>query len=368
LRAEANSIAAPSAQESQLRGDVADFRYDKLVLATGARERFLPFPGWTLSNVMGAGGLDAMVRGGLRIRGKRVIVAGTGPLLLAVSAHLAKNGAEILAVCEQAPLSQLARFAMSMLGEPAKLWQGAGYSRAFMPLRFKAGCWVVAAYGDDRVRRVTLRQGGRQWDVECDYLACGFHLVPNNELPALLGCRIAEGLVATNEAMRTSVDDIFCAGEPTGIGGVDVSLLEGQIAGLTAAGCEDQVKSLIRRHRARLGFVKALAEGCRLDPQLRTMTTAETLVCRCEDVRFGALQHYAGWRDGKLHTRCGMGPCQGRICGSATEFLLGWGADAPRPPVFPARISSLAPLTFETANAEERLAVAATSSNPKEKA
>lgn len=367
VRAESNGLAVHTENAPQGEVNYAELSYNKLILATGARERFLPFPGWTLPNVMGAGGLDAMVRGGLRIDGKRVVVAGTGPLLLAVAAHLAENGAQILAVCEQAPLSQLARFGMHLLGEPSKLWQGVGYSRALWPMRFKSRSWPVAAQGEGCLRSVTLRQGGRQWDVECDYLACGFHLVPNTELPALLGCHSRDGFVATDEAMRTSVEAVYCVGEPTGIGGVDLSLLEGQIAGLTAAGQEGLAKPLIRRRRARLGFVQALAEACRLDPQLRTLATEQTIVCRCEDVRFGALEHRASWREAKLHTRCGMGPCQGRICGSATEFLFGWGADSVRPPVFPARISGLAPLTYEIIDLGASLVAAAISStNPKE--
>lgn len=369
LRAEENGIAGHSESAHPGVGNCADFGYKNLILATGARERFLPFPGWMLPNVMGAGGLDAMVRGGLRIDGKRVVVAGTGPLLLAVAGHLAEHGAEILAVCEQAPLARLARFGMQMLGEPAKLWQGLRYSRRFGPMRFKTGCWPVAAQGNGHLRCVTLRQGSRQWDVACDYLACGFHLVPNTELPKLLGCRMTEGFVATDDAMRTSVAGVSCAGEPTGIGGVDLALLEGQIAGLMAAAREASATPLIRRRRARLRFVRALAEACSLDPQLRGLATEQTIVCRCEDVRFGALQHRAGWRDAKLHTRCGMGPCQGRVCGSAAEFLFGWEADSVRPPVFPARVSSLAQSAQGTSDAPAGLAAAALfSTNPKENA
>lgn len=338
----------------------ADFSYKTLILATGARERFLPFPGWTLPNVMGAGGLDAMVRGGLPIAGKRVVVAGTGPLLLAVAAHVADRGARIVAVCEQASMAQLARFAARMIGEPGKLWQGVGYSRAMGPLRLKTGCWPVAAHGGDRLRAVTLRKGAKQWDVECDYLACGFHLVPNTELPAMLGCRMTNGFVATDATMRTSVAQVYCAGEPTGIGGVDLALLEGQIAGLAAAGRAAQANHLARRRQARLGFVHALDGACALDPQLRKLAAEDTIVCRCEDVRYAALRHRANWREAKLHTRCGMGPCQGRICGAATEFLFGWGADSVRPPVFPALVSSLANLPGGPADAEARFAAAGT--------
>ncbi len=216
--------------------DCRDLCYGKLILATGARELFLPFPGWTLPNVMGAGGLDAMVRGGLPIAGKRVVVAGTGPLLLAVAAHLARRGAKIVAVCEQAPLRRFVPFAAHLLSEPAKLLQGITYLTATRGTRFYTGCWPIAASGSDKLESVTLQQSGKNWEVRCDYLACGYHLVPNLELAALLGCRIEDGFVATDDLLQTSVADVFCAGEPTGIGGVELALLEGQIAGLAAAG------------------------------------------------------------------------------------------------------------------------------------
>ena len=104
--------------------DLFELSYENLVLATGARERFLPFPGWTLPNVMGAGGLQAMVKSGLPISGKRVVVAGTGPLLLAVAAYLRKHGAEIPMICEQASWSSLARFRRVAFNHPGKLMQG----------------------------------------------------------------------------------------------------------------------------------------------------------------------------------------------------------------------------------------------------
>ncbi len=319
--------------------------YRSLILATGARERFLPFPGWTLPNVMGAGGLDAMVRGGLPIRDKRIVVAGTGPLLLAVAAHLARKGAKIVAICEQASLRQLVSLAAHLLNQPAKLLQGIEYSAATFGTRFYTSCWPAAANGNEKLESVTLERDGKRWDERCDYLACGYHLTPNLELPALLGCNIDDGFVATDELQRTSVQDVFCAGEPTGIGGVELALLEGQIAGLAAAGRTEEAKKLVPRRRRNLGFVRALRDATALDLRLRTLASDSTLVCRCEDVSFGALRAQSSWRDAKLHTRCGMGPCQGRICGSATEFLFGWSAVSPqsgvRPPIFPARVSSL---------------------------
>ncbi len=322
--------------------DCTDLQYDRLILATGARERFLPFPGWTLPNVLGAGGLDAMVRGGLPIAGKRVVVAGTGPLLFAVAGHLAARGAKILAICEQAQLGHLASFARCLLSDPAKLFQGAGYMLAARGARLHTGCWPVAAAGTTQLESVTLCQGSRKWTVACDYLACGFHLAPNTELAQLLGCRTAYGFVVTDDLQRTSVTDVFCAGEPTGIGGVELALIEGQIAGLAAAGKLRDAQSLVPRRQRKLGFVAALRESCTLNPSLRNLADEDTIVCRCEDVRHAALRGRASWRDAKLHTRCGMGPCQGRICGVATEFLFAWHADSVRPPVLPAMVSSLA--------------------------
>src|SRR6266403_2119055 len=104
--------------------DIHELHYRKLIVATGARERFLPFPGWTLPNVMGAGGLQALVKAGLPIAGRRVAVAGTGPLLLAVAAYLREHGAEILMICEQAPLASLGRFGLALLREQGKMQEG----------------------------------------------------------------------------------------------------------------------------------------------------------------------------------------------------------------------------------------------------
>jgi len=315
--------------------------YKSLILATGARERFLPFPGWTLPNVMGAGGLDAMVRSGLPITGKRVVVAGTGPLLLAVAAHLSEQGARIVAICEQAQLRRLASFAAQLVGQPEKMGQGFGMLLASRRARIHASCWVLRAHGENKVESVTLRHPGRISEVATDYLACGYHLVPNLELPLLLGCRTDAGFVAVDAQQRTSIENVFCAGEPTGIGGVERALLEGQIAGLAAAGRrrEAEILSLARKGSDR--FVRALAATFALNPELRRLPSGRTLVCRCEDVPFDVLSQHNSWRDAKLQTRCGMGPCQGRICGAATQFLFGWQDDAVRPPIFPATVSSL---------------------------
>jgi D-hydroxyproline dehydrogenase subunit alpha len=334
----------PSAEILLAEGRVGllELRYGKLILATGARERFLPFQGWTLPNVMGAGGLQAVVKSGLSIRGKRVVVAGSGPLLLAVASYLQKHGAKIPIICEQAAWGSLARFSISLLGFPKKIAQALELRRELAGIPLALGSWPMEAHGDTRLESVTISRQGRAESIPCDYLACGFHLVPNLELPILLGCKIEEGYVHVDDLQQTSVPGIYCAGEPTGIGGLESAIVEGQIAGLATTGKSNDARALFSERGRTHRFAKLLDRTFVLRNELKRLSKPETFICRCEDVTFAKLQTHRGWRSAKLHTRCGMGPCQGRICGPATEFLFGWKTESVRPPIFPARVEDLA--------------------------
>lgn len=333
---------APGVLVAESNGDHAELRCRTLILATGARERFLPFPGWTLPNVMGAGGLQAMVKSGLPIRGKRVVIAGTGPLLLAVAAYLKTHGAEIPIICEQASFRSLARFALALFSQPGKIAQALQLKRALAGVPFVTSCWPLAAHGEQALRAVTVSRAGKSQTINCDYLACGFHLVPNIELAQLLGCGMSDGFVRIDAFQRTTVKDVFCAGEPTGIGGVDLALVEGEIAGLAAAGHSQDARRLFRGRATTWRFARILDRTFRVRPELRNVPSEDTLVCRCEDVSYGRLREHRSWRSAKLHTRCGMGPCQGRVCGPATQFLFHWNPESVRPPVYPVRVGSLA--------------------------
>lgn len=329
-------------RSSEYGESVEEFRFEQLILATGARERFLPFPGWTLPAVFGAGGLQALVQGGYSVDGKRVIVAGTGPLLMAVATHLMKDGAIIQAVLEQAPMAKLVRFATSLLGDSSKLLQAASYRLSLRKTSFRTGCWVVEAIADKQTGKLEaarISDGNRTWTEPCEALACGYNLVPNTEMAALLGCSFSGSFVWVDEAQRTSLPNVFCAGEPTGIGGVETALVEGKIAGLTCAG--KSTESLQRQAAAARAFGERLESTFALRDELRSLVQTDTIVCRCEDVSFGSLQGRTGWTDAKLQTRCGMGPCQGRVCGPAVEYLLGWKPVSVRPPLFPVPFEAL---------------------------
>jgi len=338
---------APGVLRVESSAGAHEFEYRKLILATGARERFLPFPGWTLQNVMGAGALQALVKSGLPISGKRVVVAGSGPLLLAVAAYLKNHGAKVVGIYEQASRAALAKFALKVAGYGGKLAQAFSLRRELRNVPLMTNAWPVVAKGDGVLQSVVISRGGKHEEIASDYLACGFHLVPNTELTVLLGCRLQNGFVQVDHIQQTSQPNVLCAGEPTGIGGVELSLIEGQIAGLVAIGKQDSAQDLFRLRRKMRSFAEALGRTFALRPELKALASAETIVCRCEDVKYGQLAQHRSWRDAKLHTRCGMGPCQGRICGPAAQFLLGWTPESVRPPIFPVALENLICETLE---------------------
>jgi NADPH-dependent 2,4-dienoyl-CoA reductase/sulfur reductase-like enzyme len=339
LRLGRRVITAPAAGWLGLlgAGGAETLPYDRLILATGARERFLPFPGWTLPGVLGAGGLQALVKGGLEVAGKRVVVAGSGPLLLAVAALLRARGARVLAVAEQAGLGALLALAPGLLRRPRLLAQALPWST--LPLR--AGAWVTRAEGEGRLQRVWLRSPSGTRALETDFLACGFGLVPNLDLAQMLGCALREGLVAVDPLQRTSLPGVFAAGESTGIGGADKAVAEGRIAGLAAAGLLDAARRQLPAAGRTRAWGRALAAAYALRPELRALAQPDTILCRCEDLAVGALQGFSRGRDARLQARCGMGRCQGRTCGPAAEFLFGWAPGGPRQPLVPTPCAEL---------------------------
>ncbi|CAJ4384891.1 pyridine nucleotide-disulfide oxidoreductase [Burkholderia pseudomallei] len=293
--------------------------YRKLILCCGARELLLPFAGWTLPGVTGAGGLQALVKGGAPVRGERVVIAGSGPLLIASLATARAAGARVVALVEQAPPGALARFALSLAATPSKLAQAARLTRGFVGTRYLTGAVVREAHGDARVRAVTIEQGGARETLDCERLACGFGLVPNLTLALALGCAVRERAIAVDDAQRTSVEHVYAAA-PHG---------------------RARMAALLRRRARWRRFAARVARTFALRDAARALPPDDTLLCRCEDVTIGAVRAHASARDAKLLTRCAMGACQGRVCGAAAHAYFGWDDAPPRPPFSPARIDTL---------------------------
>ncbi|WP_186251137.1 NAD(P)/FAD-dependent oxidoreductase [Burkholderia gladioli] len=325
--------------------------YDKLIVATGARELLLPFAGWTLPGVTGAGGLQALIKGGVPVRGERIVIAGSGPLLIAALATAREAGANVLAVVEQASARAVRGFALSLAATPSKLVQAARLTRGFIGVDYLTGGVLRAAHGSARVEAATIEIEGRRRVIECDRIACGYGLVPNLTLPLALGCELRDGAVAVDVRQRTSREAVFAAGESTGIGGMELARAEGALAGLAAAGVDEgdrRVAALMREREVWRGFAARVARTFALGDAARALPPYDTVLCRCEDVTLGAARGYADARDAKLQTRCGMGACQGRVCGAAGAALLGWQEAAiPRPPFSPVRIGTLAALAAD---------------------
>ncbi|KWH41124.1 FAD/NAD(P)-binding oxidoreductase [Burkholderia stagnalis] len=321
--------------EDDERGLLLEYR--ALILCCGARELLLPFPGWALPGVTGAGGLQALIKHGLDVRGQRTVIAGSGPLLLASAATARERGAQVLHVLEQAAWADVAGFGAGLWRWPSKLAQAARLITSV----YRGDAHVVEAFGGTRLEGVRIRQGGREFEVACDRLACGFGLVPNTALPSHLGCRIENGAVAVDAHQRTSRAGHFAAGECTGVGGSELAMVEGEIAGCAATGQTARLAELIARRARWQAFADAVRERFAIREAVRTLARPDTLVCRCEDVRYDALVNEAGWTAAKLQSRCGMGACQGRVCGAAAQALFGWTPPAPRSPLVPARVGTL---------------------------
>ncbi len=343
----ARVVAAPKPFELLLEDAERGWRvsWKKLILCTGARELLLPFPGWTLPGVTGAGGLQALVKSGLPVAGERIVIAGSGPLLLAVAATATKAGARVVRIAEQASWKAVAGFAAQLTRWPGKAVQSLG----LFNVAYRTSSHVLSAQGEGRLVSVRLRRGtSGVEDIVCDRLACGFGLLPNTELGQHLGCatvmRHGTFALSVDATQATSVPNIYAAGESTGVGGSDRALIQGAIAGHAAAGATalaDALRPQLARWDA---FAATLHHRFALAGPLRQLAAPDTLVCRCEDVAHGALARCKDWTDAKLHTRCGMGACQGRVCGAATQFLFGWTHSAPRPPLSPVRVATLAAL------------------------
>lgn len=317
------------------------FSAKTIILANGARERFMPFPGWTLPGVTGVGGLQALIKSGYPVAGKRIVIAGSGPLLLA-AAHTARvAGAHVVMIAEQTDCASLARFALSLLVTPSKLMAAIRLRTSSLKSPYLCDSYVTRAHGQQQLESVTLRSGHREFAINCDLLACAYGLLPNTAMAGMLACDFnAQGLMV-DRYQRTSVSNIFGAGEVCGIAGVECARIEGKIAALSALGETKAAERLFPQRSVWRAFGRRLSNTFGLRDALLSLPEAGTLICRCEDVAHKELLHHADWRSAKLQTRCGMGACQGAICGPICNTLYGWQKDVCSTPLAPASVATM---------------------------
>jgi NADPH-dependent 2,4-dienoyl-CoA reductase/sulfur reductase-like enzyme len=320
-------------------GAIERLPFDFLVLATGATDRLLPIPGWTLPGVYTLGAAQVALKYQGCAIGRRVVVLGTGPLLYLVAYQCARSGASIAALLDTTTALTKRRALKSLAASPSTLGKGV-YYRAWLAAHrivIEQGVAQVSIEGRDAVESVTYRVDGIDKRVACDAVALGFGLRSETQLADLAGCRFgfdADGRQWLPERTvdgETSVPGVYVAGDGAGIGGADAAELWGERVGLVIAGrcgrARDGARiAAIDRRLSRLARFRAGLE--RAFPQPAIAIADDTIVCRCESVRAAAAR--TAIRDFdvvdvnrmKALTRIGMGRCQGRMCGLAAAELL----------------------------------------------
>jgi NADPH-dependent 2,4-dienoyl-CoA reductase/sulfur reductase-like enzyme len=321
-------------------------RPDAVVLATGAHDRTLPFPGWDLPGVFTGGAAQALAKGERLAVGERVVVAGAGPFLLPVAASLAATGSRVLGVFEANRVPALVRGWLDkpwqLLGAASKGGELGGYLAGQLRHRipYHLGRMVVAAHGTDRVDAVTVAAVAPDWTpiagteqrIDVDAVCVSHGFTPRLELAIAAGCVLsADRFVQVGTAQETSVPGVYAAGEITGIGGADLAMAEGSVAGHLAAGgavADTELTGALRRRTTFTRFADRLEAAHGIRPGWPAIVTDDTIVCRCEEVTYGQLRQTVSstgsrsLRALKLSTRAGLGICQGRICGRSVEALL----------------------------------------------
>jgi len=338
----------------------------RLVLATGAHERPVPVPGWTLPGVMTTGAMQTLARANRVSPGERVVIAGNGPLNLQLACELLAGGVQVAAVAEAAPkpgFGQLRDAAQLLRAAPDLARDGLRYlqvlRRAGVPVLW--GSSILACEGEGRFRALRLATPAGERVIEADACALNLGFQPENGLARALGAAhrfVDIGLgrleTVTDADGRTSIAEVFAVGDGAAIGGARIALARGRLAGLAAARdlgftAPEDASSRIALQRA-IAFQDAL---WRLfaPPAFDIAAIADdTIICRCEEVTAGRLraEHAAGVRSlGALKkaTRAGMGRCQGRMCGAVVARMTGAreeeGFAAPRAPVKPVPAAAL---------------------------
>ena len=322
-------------------------RADRVILATGAMDRCLPFPGWTLPGVITAGAAQVMVRGQMLRPGNRAVVAGTGPLLLPTVTALLGAGVDLVGLFDANRALGFLKTLPSVLSNGHRRREALHYMRRLLGagVRLRTSRAVFRAEGDSQLQRVVIgkvdRRGfpvaGTEETVEADVLCTGYGLLPSVELAVSVGCEMhyhevrGGWLPVHDENMQTSVPGVFVAGEIAGIGGGDVAMAEGALAGRAVAidlgcgGLELAPLQLVRRAERR--STDALLAAFPVLGGLYHLCEDDTIVCRCEDVTLAQVKRACGVfgtdiRSVKMATRAGMGPCQARMCHRIIGGLL----------------------------------------------
>lgn len=319
-------------------GHVRRVDYRHLIVATGATDRILPVPGWSLPGVYSLGGAQIALKFQGCAIGQRVVFAGSGPLLYLIAYQYAKAGACVVAVLDSAPFSAQVRAAPALLGQPATFAKGL-YYRAWLTahgIPVHSGVQVEAIHGEHRVSGLASSDGQT---LDCDAVGIGHALRSETQLADLLSCQFAwsalnRSWLPQRDALgRSSVEGVYLAGDGAGIMGADAAQMAGELAALalladTGVNIDHgRRKQLLEQLASIQRFRHGLEKAFPFPTHWAAETADATLICRCEEVSAGDIRQVVAeghWEINrvKAHCRVGMGRCQGRMCGAAACELV----------------------------------------------
>ncbi|WP_440533182.1 NAD(P)/FAD-dependent oxidoreductase [Variovorax sp. YR566] len=319
--------------------------YSHLIVATGATDRVLPVPGWTLPGVYTLGGAQVALKFQGCAIGRRVVFMGTGPLLYLVAYQYAKAGVEVAAVLDTARLADQIAATPAMLTQPAVFAKGVyyvGWLRAH-GVALHSGVRPLRVLGDEaqgRVTGVAWQDGNEECTLACDAIGFGYALRSETQLADLLGCRFDYApmhrahLPVRDAAGRSSVEGVYLAGDGAGIMGADAAEWAGERAALAlladsgVAVDTARAAELERKLGKLAGFRQGLERAFPVPQDWAAHASDDLVICRCENITAGTLRRTVATNGAdemnrlKALSRVGMGRCQGRMCGVAAAEIL----------------------------------------------
>lgn len=324
-------------------GRAKTLAFDKLLIASGAMDRIAPLPGWTLPGVFTLGGAQVALKDQGCLIGSRVAFLGSSPLLALAAKQYREMGAEIAVLADTTPFSAKAAALPALLRAPRMLFRGLWYMAASLHARTEMlhGVTPVAIAGENRVEALVLRDAqGRERRFACDAVALGYGLKPETQLADLAGASFAYDhdfrlFLPVIDGMGRARPGLYLAGDGVRIGGADAAEASGALAAhailsdLGRARDIEAVRTLARQVRRLRTFQRGLARAFAWPvAQIAALPDSVTL-CRCENVSVGEVRAAMDKSLGpievnrvKAMTRCGMGRCQGRVCGPTLQEIV----------------------------------------------
>lgn len=332
--------------------ELDQIEYEALIIAPGAYDMPVPFPGWTLPGVLSAGGALALMKRQGVLPGNQITIAGRGFILISLAAELIAAGANVVNIFDATSIDKWFKTLCKCSGRPDMLLEGLIYWMSLLrgKTKFSTSKMVTDARGENHLEEVIVSEvdencrpiQGTEESYNADSLCLGFGFVPSSELFRAAGCKgiwdpsFRAWMPIRDENMQTSLPGVYGVGDGAGPRGAEIAEIEGNIAGLSAAHrlghlSEKEWVNLTLKYRSKLARRKRFRDAvdalfC-MGRDSDSLMKEDTIICRCEDVTFGDVMQaiHQGARDLntiKGWTRAGMGRCQGRNCGSTIAYLL----------------------------------------------